>query len=56
MNNSTETLLDRKIKFSLDFIRYNTPSVNCYAWYVWKKGFQGETTLRWFSRTTAESE
>lgn len=32
-----------------DFIKYNTPSANCYAWYVWEKGFKGETTLRWFN-------
>jgi hypothetical protein len=32
-----------------DFVKYNTPSANCYAWYVWEKGFQGETILRWFN-------
>ena len=32
-----------------DFERYNTPSANCYAWYVWEKGFKGDTTLRWFN-------
>lgn len=32
-----------------DFVKYNTPSANCYAWYVWEKGFNGETILRWFN-------
>lgn len=32
-----------------DFVKYNTPSANCYAWYVWEKGFMGETILRWFN-------
>ena len=32
-----------------DFVKYNTPSANCYAWYVWEKGFDGETTVRWFN-------
>lgn len=32
-----------------DFVKYNTPSANCYAWYIWQKGFEGETTLRWFN-------
>lgn len=25
-------------------------SAACYAWFIWEKGFQGETTLRWFNR------
>lgn len=32
-----------------DFVKYNTPSANCYAWYVWEKGFKGETVIRWFN-------
>lgn len=32
-----------------DFIKYNTPSANCYAWYVWEKDFTGETVLKWFN-------
>ena len=32
-----------------DFVRYNTPSANCYAWYVWEKGFKGDTSIRWFN-------
>lgn len=32
-----------------DFVKYNTPSANCYAWYVWEKGYEGETILRWFN-------
>lgn len=25
----------------------NTSSAMCYCWYVWQKGFKGETILRW---------
>lgn len=32
-----------------DFVKYNTASANCYAWYVWEKGFKGETIIRWFN-------
>ena len=32
-----------------DFEKYNKPSANCYAWYVWEKGFKGETTVKWFN-------
>jgi len=32
-----------------DFETYDKPSASCYAWYVWEKGFKGETTLRWFN-------
>ena len=28
--------------------KYHT-GMMVYAWYVWEKGFQGETTLRWFN-------
>ena len=42
---SSRLLLAKKA----DFVKYNTPSANCYAWYVWEKGFKGETTLRWFN-------
>lgn len=29
-----------------DFVNNNTKAVG-YAWYVWEKGFTGETTLKW---------
>jgi hypothetical protein len=32
-----------------DFVRYNKPSANCYAWYVWQKGWKGDTVVRWFN-------
>jgi hypothetical protein len=32
-----------------DFVKYNTPSANCYAWFVWQKGYKGETRLGWFN-------
>lgn len=32
-----------------DFEKYDSPSANCYAWYVWEKGFKGETVVRWFN-------
>jgi hypothetical protein len=24
-------------------------SAACYAWFIWEKGFKGETTLKWFN-------
>lgn len=32
-----------------DFVKYNTPSANCYAWYVWEKGYSGDSILKWFN-------
>jgi len=32
-----------------DFKKYDKPSANCYAWYVWEKGWKGETMIRWFN-------
>lgn len=32
-----------------DFEKYSTPSANCYAWYVWEKGWGRETVVRWFN-------
>lgn len=32
-----------------DFEKYASPSANCYAWYVWEKGYQGDTVIRWFN-------
>ena len=29
-----------------EFEKY-TATTQCYAWYIWEKGFTGETTLRW---------
>ena len=25
------------------------PSMIAYAWYVWEKGYKGDTTLKWFN-------
>lgn len=32
-----------------DFIKYDTPSANCYAWFVFQKGYTGEPIVRWFN-------
>ena len=33
-----------------DFERFRkSGGVNAYAWFVWKKGYQGEPTLHWFN-------
>lgn len=32
-----------------DFKKYNKASANCYAWYVWKKGYTGESIIKWFN-------
>lgn len=31
-----------------DFDKYTTGAV-CYAWFVWEKGFKGETVIRWIN-------
>lgn len=32
-----------------DFERFAHASAVCYAWYVWEKGYTGETVLRWIN-------
>jgi hypothetical protein len=36
-----------KIWKNNDKIKYPGTQPLCYAWYVWEKGFEGNTTLRW---------
>ena len=31
-----------------DFEKYTNSAV-CFAWYVWKKGFKGDTIIKWFN-------
>ena len=32
-----------------DFITYNKNSAIAYAWFVWEKGYQGDTVIKWFN-------
>jgi hypothetical protein len=32
-----------------DFSKYNSNSARCYAWYIWEKGYKGQTILNWFN-------
>lgn len=32
-----------------DFATYTGKSARCYAWYVWEKGYSGETTIKWIN-------
>lgn len=32
-----------------DFEKYKYNSAVAYAWYVWKKGYKGDTILKWFN-------
>jgi len=32
-----------------DFVKYNNSSARCYAWYVWEKGYCGDTILKLFN-------
>jgi hypothetical protein len=32
-----------------DFEKYAKSTAICYAWYVWEKGYTGETVLRWIN-------
>lgn len=36
-----------KIWKNNDSVKYPGTQPLCYAWYVWEKGFEGQTTLRW---------
>ena len=32
-----------------EFEKYKKSSVTAYAWFIWKKGYTGETTIKWFN-------
>jgi len=32
-----------------DFEKYGGNSARCYAWYIWEKGYEGSTELKWFN-------
>lgn len=32
-----------------DFEKYAKSNAICYAWYVWEKGYAGDTVLRWIN-------
>lgn len=32
-----------------DFERYKVPSAICYAWFVWEKGYNGDTVIKWIN-------
>lgn len=32
-----------------DFERYSKSNAICYAWYVWVKGYKGDTVLKWIN-------
>jgi len=32
-----------------NFDKYNSNSARCYAWYIWEKGYKGDTILKWFN-------
>lgn len=32
-----------------DFIKYKGNSARCYAWYIWEKGYTGDTIIRLFN-------
>ena len=32
-----------------DFTKCDYSSAVCYAWFIWEKGFKGETVVRWFN-------
>jgi hypothetical protein len=32
-----------------DFKKYSGNSARCYAWYIWEKGYVGETIIKWFN-------
>ena len=42
---STDQITTRKMKAK----NFSESSAVAYAWYVWQKGFNGGTTLKWFN-------
>ena len=32
-----------------DFERYAKSNAICYAWFIWEKGYKGDTIIRWFN-------
>ena len=32
-----------------DFEKYKYNSAVAYAWYIWEKGYNGDTILKWFN-------
>lgn len=32
-----------------DFVKYNKASVTAFAWFIWEKGYKGDTILKWFN-------
>jgi len=32
-----------------DFVKYNNNSARCYAWYIWEKGYNGDTIMKLFN-------
>ena len=32
-----------------DFVAYKDSNAICYAWYIWEKGYKGETIVKWFN-------
>lgn len=32
-----------------DFKTYHSNSAICYAWFVWEKGYEGETVIKWIN-------
>lgn len=32
-----------------DFEKYKNSNAICFCWYIWEKGYKGETILRWFN-------
>ena len=32
-----------------DFEKYAKSNAVSYAWFIWEKGFQGDTVVRWFN-------
>lgn len=32
-----------------DFEKYDKSSVTAYAWFIWRKGYKGDTIVKWFN-------
>ena len=40
-------IFSERIKCEKDGIKSKNGSMMCYAWFVWEKGYHGNTILKW---------
>lgn len=44
-----------RLKIYKNGVKQNNSTMMCFAWFVWEKGFRGETVIDWISPTSKKS-